>query len=739
MKLHSLRNLFAVFAPWRETSFGFLSGPIALLLFAGNLLAADPWHLPEWQTRAVVEILQPSKEAGVDTAGVKVLCQGQANPDGTDYRVLDAAGRPVPFQIMFHDPARYSLISFRAANPKDRYFIYFGNAKATPPPEQVAVNPVPGSGQAKGAWIPRQGLVYQTIQRPQGENPKTVEELAKMLAASKIKYGARYQRGISDGYNPFGPSDMYMSIYRGWINIPKAGKYRFCTVSNEASFSFMDGKELIHWPGRHTVDRGIRGEKNALIELTAGLHYLEYYHEEVTLEQMAFLGWRQAEDEGPFSAIPEAVYPAPHAGAVVRYETTKGPLLYYEPLITDSIWPMERHEGQYTRCKFQVGKTPPQANGTTYRWDFGDGQTATGPDVEHVYLVNGTYQTTLTSQGPGGASTAKWPLEIFEIDNVTDQFKEGKPKDYAQLAKKYDRTKLDANALKELAFLLVESEEFAEVGLVGEDFIKRFSAADAKMTSRVRRLMADCALRTGKGGIEEAIKNYEASITKETPSAEKIDVLGRLITLVGIDRAMPDKAGSILEEVSKSWEGSKRDEETQAAYRRAVIAAGDVLLWNAKPRAALDLYKQAESLSENKIPDQVRAARVGAYPNALREFIAGGSFGAALDIVKKWEETFPTDKPKGQTFFWRGKVLALRGQPQDAARFLARSIGLAPGATFETEARWLLAQALEQLGKTAEAKGELAALVKSGISDSFTKMAGEKLLKQGNGNGKKKE
>jgi len=108
--------------------------------------------------------------------------------------------------------------------------------------------------------VPKYGFVYQTIQRPEGDNPRTVAELARLLDGSKEKYGARYQRRVADGYNPFGPSDYYISIYRGWINIATAGKYQFCTVSNEASFSFLDGKELIHWPGRHTAERGMRGE-----------------------------------------------------------------------------------------------------------------------------------------------------------------------------------------------------------------------------------------------------------------------------------------------------------------------------------------------------------------------------------------------------------------------------------------------------------------------------------------------
>jgi len=322
----------------RLAAFALLSGPFVV----SSTTAADVLHLPGWQARAIVEIPKPSTETGVDTAGVRILCQGKSKADGSDYRVLDAAGKSVPFQIMFHDAERYSLLSFRAANPKQRYFVYFGNPKAERAAEQVIAKPAPGSGPPKAGWVPKYGLVFQTIQRPEGDNPRSVAEMAKLIDGSKAKYGARFQRRVADGYNPFGPSDYYIRIYRGWINILKAGKYQFCTVSNEASFSFLDGKELIPWPGRQTADRGARGEVNATAELTAGLHYLEYYHEEVTLEQMAYLGWRPSADAGPFSPIPESIYTAPHEAVVTRYEDTRGPLAVFKPVITDSVWPAER-------------------------------------------------------------------------------------------------------------------------------------------------------------------------------------------------------------------------------------------------------------------------------------------------------------------------------------------------------------------------------------------------------------
>jgi tetratricopeptide (TPR) repeat protein len=695
---------------------------------AGTSRAADAWHLPGWTARAVVEAPAPLADKAMDTAAVKVLCQGAARADGNDYRVLDANGKPVPFQLTFHDAARYSLISFRVTDTKQRYFVYFGNPKASRAAEQVVADPAPGAGPPKGTWVPKYGFAYQTIQRPEGDNPKTVQDLAKLIAGSKQKYGARYQRRVADGYNPFGPSDYYISIYRGWINIPRAGKYQFCTISNEASFSFLDGKELIHWPGRHTVERGVRGEVNATVELTAGLHYLEYYHEEVTLEQMAYLGWRPSADAGPFSPIPESIYTVAHAAVVRRYEDTAGKALpRFEPVITDSVWPTDRSQGQYTRCRFRAGTGLPP--GTKYTWDFGDGQGATGAEADHVYLTLGTFAVKLTAQGPAGTQTATWPLLVFELEHVTDQFKEGRPQDYAKLAQTYDRKKLDAAALQELAHLFAESEAPAEAVTVGKEFVERFKNAKPLVLARMRRLLADCALRQGKGSVEETVANYQKALIAEMPAVEKLDVLARLVYLVGIERNLPDRAAKIAGQAEEVVKAAKVDDEVQAAYRRVVVASGDVKLWQGNLAGARELYGRAERLSATFIPAQVKAARVGAYPNALRAYIVSGNLGAALDLVDRWEQTFPTDKPKGHTFYWRGKILAERGQPAEAVRYLDRAVRLAVGAGFETEARWLLAESLEKLGRKKEARAELEKLAGTGLNDNFTRRARAKLKK----------
>src|SRR5262249_48711010 len=285
-----------------------------------------------------------------------------------------------------------------------------------------------------------------------------------------------------------------------------------------------------------------------------------------------------------------------------------------------------------------------------------------------------------------------------------------------------------ADALKELAYLHAESEDVAGALETGRDFVRRFAASGDPLTlARVRRLLADCAIRQGETGLDEAIRNYPASLVQEVPTTEKMEVLGRLIRLLGLDRNQPDKAVEILASAEKLVKSEGADEDGRKAFRKAIASAGDVRLWQGQSGEAQKLYARAEALLPRVIPPQVRAARIGAYPNSLREYVAAGNYGAALDLVDQWDDLFPTDRLNGHTFYWRGKVLLLRGQPREAVRYLDRAVRIARGAGFETEARWLLAEALEATGKKDEAKGQLAKLIATGLRDEYVKKAIEKL------------
>ncbi|MGH7138127.1 MAG: PKD domain-containing protein, partial [Pirellulales bacterium] len=441
-------------------------------------------------------------------------------------------------------------------------------------------------------------------------------------------------------------------------------------------------------------------------------------------------GWSPpGAEQGKFGRIPEDAFPAPREAVVAAYQTAGGLAPRFEPVIIDTCWPERRHEGQYTRVRFSVveGALDGDDSQANYHWDFGDGQAATGKQAEHVYLTLGDFTVKLVATRPDGERAAHWPLTVYEVQHVTDEIGEGSPVEYAKFAATYQRERLDAAALAELAHLFAEAEQPQAAIDAGHDFVNRFAGSNVDLLPGVRRLMADCALQLGKGNIEEAVSNYLASLSESTPPAERFDVLARLIRLLGIDRDQMERSQEIVLQAEAAFKKARLDEAGLAAYRDCLIAAGDVQLWHARRDEARTFYRKAEAIAARPISAQVRAAKIGAYPNLIAEFIDSDDFGAALDVVDRWERAFPTEKLAGQTFFWRGKLLALRDQPEQAARYLARAIGLAPGAVFESEARWMLAQSLKKLGRPDDARRELAQLLAAGFSDEFAERAKKEL------------
>lgn len=58
------------------------------------------------------------------------------------------------------------------------------------------------------------------------------------------------------------------------------------------------------------------------------------------------------------------------------------------------------------RCQLDAAPSRDELPLTTFEWSFGDGDTALGPQVEHLYLADATYTVTLTVRDSGGQSAA---------------------------------------------------------------------------------------------------------------------------------------------------------------------------------------------------------------------------------------------------------------------------------------------------------------------------------------------
>jgi hypothetical protein len=714
---------------------------VVLLSFFSPVVYGQAWHADGWARRAVVTVTELGA-AGVDVAAIRIDHAGQAASDAADYRIFDEAGKPVPYEVTFHDPKRFSLISLRATAAGQKFFIYYAKPGTSRDPmrtlDSAPASGPPQPGPAAGGWVPHAGLVFATLRRQHEiENPMTVPQMLALIRSSPGPDGAQYETNISSSFNPFGDSDYYISVYHGWIHIPVACEYGFCTASNEASFSFIDGKDLVHWPGRHTEKRGARGEYNATVTLAAGPHYVEYLHEEVLLYQTAFLGWKPPGADR-FDAVPDALYKQPHRATVARYEAAGGQrTVTINPQLVDNVWPKRSSLGQFTRYHFiaNPGIESPDLAGWQVTWDFGDGVSVAAPAADHVYLHTADYTVALHAAGPQGQKVdLTWPLTVYPIEHLGGPYKDGKIGDYAPIVKSYDMAKLASPSLAELVRFLLESNEpgnpAAEqmaAALLNRADVDKGAKADGHLVlagdAGLRKTAWDNALTQEQAS--KAADHLRAAADLSDDPSMKVNITARLVRVLGIERSDAEGAAAVYAEVMKLAKPAtpKTPRPSRAALRELNIAMGDGYLWAHQSGKAADAYKLAESLAEAPIPPSVRVSKLGAYPEALQQDFTAKQMDDAQELVNQWMDEFPSDQARGSALVWHAKLKQARGDYRASLRPLLLAINVAEGAEFEPEARWLLAQAYRELKDDAGYKAALKALVDSGLKSVYRDQA----------------
>ena len=155
-----------------------------------------------------------------------------------------------------------------------------------------------GGGSAKRShkpWDPRPSLLMEVRSKRRGRVGDW--NSMKNLAESGDVQGMRFVSNIWHGFNPFGPSDSFVAVFRGELVIPKDGAYRFFTASSDDSYVFIDDKLAFSWPGVHGPWRGAHGERGADMYLAKGKHKFEYYYAQVKGEAVMCLGWRHKDEK----------------------------------------------------------------------------------------------------------------------------------------------------------------------------------------------------------------------------------------------------------------------------------------------------------------------------------------------------------------------------------------------------------------------------------------------------------
>lgn len=628
-------------------------GIISLPLFAGD------WWNENWNCRKKVEFsFSPGKFSYSPPVGwVAFSTGGEVREDGGDIRVMDKKGEEIPYQLIYSSPYTYTLIAFPLTPGEDTYYIYFGNPRASPP---------------RYNWRLRAGLILETLKKPPGGAWKW-KDYQRLLRRSEKIYGVTFWGRIFDAYNPFGPSDNYLSIYRGYFYAPRKGEYYFATASDDASFVFVDGKLVTQWGGFHRAGGGRRAEYQGSIFLAPGVHYLEYYHLEGRGDQAAVLYWKKPSDKN-FRVMESRYFLPVVRGRVVGFEKLDN------PYPADFSWVLESNlrvdHNIFTLVTFFSSSSEGYLS-----WDLGEGREVEGKSVvEHVFLSSGDKKVRLRRKvwvyqlrdgkeirgypievNPdyyrvrvlGGTETLKrkevvdireYEDEMVRVFTLPDIFPERIKEDtqkrmerYLEILKTYPLRKLSSSSLKKmLLFYRVKGEKR------GEAEVLRELARRRKGKERDETLYSLAKLYRDMGYLREAQKTLELIESRDfQPKA--------YFTL-----------GSWLLEEGKREEAllyfEKLKEEDESLYH---LAMGDFFLREGKLDEARKEYEKVKV--NNPSPPE------GFYLHQAEYYLRKKEWEKLEELLEEWGITYPLSR-MNLIPFYRGWLYLRKGDRNKALR-----------------------------------------------------------------------
>ncbi len=641
--------------PRRTTasSFSRIASAAIPLLLAAVLLLSGPelrgearWWNSAWKYRRKVVLNRLAQRwPDAPAAWVKFLCAGAMKKDGSDLRVTTSRGRPVKCALKGIGPGDEALVVFEVDKAEDEYYVYYGNpsAKALPP------------------WDPKRGLLLETRKRGPG-NPVSWAAMQRILQKSTYVYGRGYRPKIFDGYNPFGPNEDYVSIYRGWLLAPVSGRYTFCTASDDASFMFIDGKLVCQWPGYHGAGAGLWGRFSGTIVLDKGMHRIEYYHLQAKDASACVAGWKQpGQEKKDVSLIPDWAFPGLIEAKAHGQEERSAPL---SADFTCTV----RADLQLDDFSYQMAAFTPVVHAwssvKSWRWDFGDGGVSREEKPVHVFLSPGVFPVTLeVTDAKGRKASVTHRVQVIYVvkPNERSYLVERRLKQFEPFVKGYEVDRLDAVSVAALWTFYDRAGKAAE--------LKKLALAALRLLPRLPASQVEkLAVKLGDF--------LDADLDMPKKALEAYEVMLKLPSKAGRAKGYI-KMGDVwlfrLEDTSKAEDYYRKALElvkgTRAPEERfSLVRLGDCARFRGEYDPAMEWYSKAEAiLLSGRTPRQTLTLR-GAYAQSVESWLRRKDYDAAAKELDMWEWEFPTERLEGYSTFLRVKLLMARGELDDAVK-----------------------------------------------------------------------
>jgi tetratricopeptide (TPR) repeat protein len=642
---------------------------------------AEGWPHPQWTYRRELKVadFKPTNLPGDDVATADFYAGGLCALDGGDIRVTDRTGKEVPSRVLMVGPGDRVRVAFGLRRGVNTYYAYFGCDKPGQPAKKLDI---------------KRGVLLES-RLHEGGIPKTLAQARKAIDNAKVLGSCFVDRPFL-GHNPLGPQEKVANVYTGWLVCPVDGEYTFAGSSRNASFILVDDELVVDAGGGHGPWRDAR--RQGKVKLTAGVHKLSVLH--VTNgggEPIIVAAWQQprARRIWPIAAQAFAPVHQAHAGPLERYGPTPA-----ADILVDHAGEAFAANHYFQRFAFEAAVTAARAG--QCRWDFGDGQTAEGATVEHVYLASGEYTVKLSVSTGAGVLERSWLVQVDrpwdrvtgnELDSLAEQ---------AGIVARYDFSKADAASAAQAVSLLRRGGQDAVVLRLGKEFLTK-SQAPPGAVEQVAGDYADALVAAGRSA--EAVEAIEqASRMTNSPAALAAMRVrqGRLL-LEELDS--PQAARKVFADVLTRY--STRT--TTPAIRLARIGLGDCWRADGDYDKAMEAYKEAGT--------GPRASRVaenilrGDYARQVEEYLRCDDLLAAAETLDEWEQTLPADRLDGYSSLLRVRLRLARRRPLSAVREARTLVKVNPRSSYAPRLLLVAAEALDELDRDDEARAMLQQIV----------------------------
>lgn len=652
---------------FRSSRFDFQFGAAvgALLILCGS--AFGGWFDNAWGFRRQVDVEWPAERAaGDELAEVEVYTGGKHKPDGSDIRVATDDAKLVASHVQRVGPGDKVRVVFALVANQKRYWVYWDNDKPAAAPKGM---------EDVGYHC---GLLLDMHQWTGGV-VNDFKQMEDSWARSKEPIGRKMIGTLELGINPFGDHEQTISRVSGTLFAPLDGTFTFAGAAQHRGALWIDGKPVLWVPGLVGDTRF-----SAKVELKRGRHEVVFYH--LCIGEVGRGGdgrfsvaW-QRPDMNRFDTIEPASFGVmghPVVGALEERGHTFSADYKIEYLGETFFENHYTHRYRFTAYPPKIGNLP------KYDWDFGDGQTASGDKVEHVFLTDGVYPVRVTLQVSGNTDARTHKLSVSRLYEHIDNPPTDQLSLHARLVGGYDLSKVPAGWLPWAALLFERAESWDSLVTV---------ASRLAVSRDVDPGTAMFALNSGSR--ELLMHGREAAVLKlweSVPADSKMQPrAGRQYVQLLVWRVGDFKKA--VEVLAPFVKGAPDDAALNRLYAQALVLAGRAaegkkILEGLKPEGPLDR----------------QAAMSGAMARTVEFYITEKDWETGEQTWEKWQAQYPAEFLEGYSVMLRTKLMEIRGAG-DAAAKVAEAFAVAvPQSSYAPQ---LLDRASKLLAKSDPARSK---------------------------------